>query len=308
MTNWELHDGTAQIGPLDENHVVRMINAGLPVNTMVRQVGTEEWRTLRSHAPFAIALEGQMAVRETAAQVAPITGVGRSASPTLPTAAKGLSVPFLVGGALALIVVLAMVIGVSRSSHEQASTSSRTNGTLTTTPSGAPTQGRPIQQEPSNPLDVVMTKKTMADAWKVSAPLMRDRFNDSSPGTFLFALWSLEHLGWKDVAVAAGETTHAKAQKDIDAERGKRLCVGGALIEIAAHKQPYGTLYTGLLMNDSMNLYHFNAVKSTGDLVAASSARFCGVVTGAYDYTNSAGGSGHAIDMVGIFDLPANRN
>lgn len=31
------------------------------------------------------------------------------------------------------------------------------------------------------------------------------------------------------------------------------------------------------------------------------------VVTGNYDYSNSAGGTGHAVDLVGMFDLPENK-
>ena len=57
MQSWELHDGKVQIGPLEEDHVVRMIEAGLPVETLVRPVGQDAWKALRTHAPFAMALE-----------------------------------------------------------------------------------------------------------------------------------------------------------------------------------------------------------------------------------------------------------
>jgi hypothetical protein len=57
---WELHDGTQQVGPLEEDHVVRMIAAGLPAQTVIRRTGESEWRSVRSHAPFAIAI-GQRA-------------------------------------------------------------------------------------------------------------------------------------------------------------------------------------------------------------------------------------------------------
>lgn len=60
MSTWELHDGRAQVGPVDEQHVLRMIAEGLPENTVVRQVGEADWRSLRSHARFAVAL-GQRA-------------------------------------------------------------------------------------------------------------------------------------------------------------------------------------------------------------------------------------------------------
>jgi hypothetical protein len=54
---WELHDGAAQVGPLAEDHVVRMILAGIPESTLVRPAGSEKWKSLRAHAPFAMALE-----------------------------------------------------------------------------------------------------------------------------------------------------------------------------------------------------------------------------------------------------------
>ena len=57
MPRWELNDGQAQTEPHDEDHVIRMIQAGLPEATLVRAEGTENWKGLRSHVPFAMALE-----------------------------------------------------------------------------------------------------------------------------------------------------------------------------------------------------------------------------------------------------------
>jgi hypothetical protein len=57
---WELHDGTDQVGPLEEAHVIAMIRNGIPSDIVVRRVGDTDWNSLRSHAPFAIAL-GQIA-------------------------------------------------------------------------------------------------------------------------------------------------------------------------------------------------------------------------------------------------------
>ena len=56
MAMWELHDGEVQVGPHDDDRVLRMIVAGLPEATLVRAVGSEEWKSLRTHAPFALAL------------------------------------------------------------------------------------------------------------------------------------------------------------------------------------------------------------------------------------------------------------
>jgi hypothetical protein len=65
---WELHDGAAQVGPLAEDHVLRMIAAGIPESTLIRPAGSEKWKSLRAHAPFAMALERRAS---TLAVVAP---------------------------------------------------------------------------------------------------------------------------------------------------------------------------------------------------------------------------------------------
>ncbi len=281
---WELHDGQQQAPSHDEAHVLRMIAAGLPPSTLVRRAGTEEWKGLRTHAPFAMALDQRGA---------------RPAATT--TAAQGHATnPYTLAGAciMAGAVFLAVVVGLARSNS--------------TTPPPAKEPPRvaapaPPEAKPPTLAEVLVTKKTAPEAFAVARPLMVDQPNDTSPGGALFAVWSVEHLRWPDVAVTRDETTVARVLKDVDAERGKRLCVGGAVIEIAAVKQPQGTLFTGLLLSVDGELHHFLAVKSTGDLVEHSTGRFCGFVVGRYDYANSAGGAGHAIDMVGMFDLPANR-
>lgn len=48
------------------------------------------------------------------------------------------------------------------------------------------------------------------------------------------------------------------------------------------------------------------SVSSTGRLVEDSRARLCGFVTGKYSYSNSGGGSSHAVQLVGMFKLPEN--
>lgn len=73
MADWDLHDGKVQAGPFDEAHVVRMIDAGLPSETVARPVGQSAWQNLRAHAPFAMALERRAAVPPPAAPLAPTT-------------------------------------------------------------------------------------------------------------------------------------------------------------------------------------------------------------------------------------------
>ncbi len=81
----------------------------------------------------------------------------------------------------------------------------------------------------------------------------------------------------------------------------------GKIIQIAVEKEDIGKFHVGLIISDAGNLYRFLGVRSSGTLVGDSRAKFCGVVTGKYDYSNSAGGTGHAVKLVGMFDLPENR-
>ncbi len=67
---WELHDGAKQIGPLDDEHIIPLIRAGLPATAVVRRVGETDWRGLRTHPPFAVALE-QAAQRPAHAPLGP---------------------------------------------------------------------------------------------------------------------------------------------------------------------------------------------------------------------------------------------
>lgn len=309
-TTWEIHDGKAQIGPLDEEHVLRMIAAGLPDGMLVRPAGSEAWVALRAHPAFAFAVEkrgaGAAPMPLASVPLVPLeaaTNRGTTTAPTYgaPVKTKIPTSTIVIGGVFCL-GMLGMLM------HAAFGPVSHSSGMTPTVPD--PETNKPASAavtKPANPLDVIMTKRTAKEAFAVALPMMIERPNDTSPGGFLFSLWALQHLLWTDVAVSTDETSYARVKKDVDAERGKRFCVSGQIIEIASFKQPYGTLFSGLLINPGGNLYRFSAVKSTGDLVEQSPARFCGYVMGNYDYSNSAGGTGHAVDMVGIFDLPENK-
>lgn len=305
---WELYLDNAATDPHDEAHVIRMIAAGLPEQTLIRESGAADWRGLRSHAPFAVALERRGAPSSQASPPAPSPPGPYPAAPPLAPPSPALSGAALVVsciiGALVILVVIVRSLGSEIGGGREASPPPAVIEPPVFTPQNPK---RAVTAAPQNPLDIVMTKATLPEALSVARPLMIDRPNDSAPGTFLLALWSLKHLTWKDVGVATDETSFGKVAKNPNTERGKRLCASGAIVEISAAEQPYGTLYVGLLGSDSGNLFHFNAVKSTGNLVQQSYARFCGIVGGPFDYENSGGGVGHAIDMVGMFDLPENR-
>lgn len=154
----------------------------------------------------------------------------------------------------------------------------------------------------------IMSRATMQDAFAFAKPQMDDQFAEVSDGTVLFATWSARKLAWLDVNVLKDETSPALARKDIDDARGKRMCFTGKLVQIAKLQAGDAKMFSGLLMTRAgSDLLHFLAVGSTSALVAGDEGRYCGVVTGLYDYKNSGGGTGHAIQMVGMFDLPENK-
>lgn len=129
-----------------------------------------------------------------------------------------------------------------------------------------------------------------------------------SKGAAVFAYWASEHLKWNDLQKIESSKFEL-VMKDPDTERGKKLCTNASIVEIAVdNTMPNKVkIYTGALFDSSMRIYRFIAVGSTGELVANSSAKFCGIVTGKNDYANSAGGVGHAIHLVGMFNLPENK-
>jgi len=169
----------------------------------------------------------------------------------------------------------------------------------------APPAAEPPRAE--SPRQLLMSKTTLAEAVATVRSEMTDTDDSTSPGAVLLALWAVKHLKWADVAVAKNETSPALVRKDSDASRGKRMCVRGRLIQIQKENVDGGAVFSGLLLSGYTEITSFIVAGSTGELVAQSRARLCGVVIGTYDYSNSAGGKGHAISLVGMFDLPENR-
>lgn len=78
-------------------------------------------------------------------------------------------------------------------------------------------------------------------------------------------------------------------------------------MEIAKDKIGEDRVWKGQIIAYSGNVFRFLGGRSSGQIVQSSDARFCGVVTGQYNYDNSIGGVTHAVEMVGMFDLPENK-
>lgn len=166
----------------------------------------------------------------------------------------------------------------------------------------------PVPVDPVKQALITMDPMPVANAFAFEKPEMTDLLDEDSPGTAVFALWAARRMRWSDVNVAQDETTPALVKKDSDSARGKRICANGQVIQIKVEKLTTGGhLSQGLLASDAGNIYRFLAAGSSGSLIENSYGHFCGLVTGTYDYTNSAGGTGHAVSLVGMFDLPENK-
>jgi hypothetical protein len=61
MADWEIFDGKTIQGPFSEQALADSIRRGMPPTVLVREMGTAEWRSMREHGPFAVALLAQPA-------------------------------------------------------------------------------------------------------------------------------------------------------------------------------------------------------------------------------------------------------
>lgn len=176
-------------------------------------------------------------------------------------------------------------------------------------PPSKPTSASTEEQDPTTVALIKMDTMSAFGAFAFARPDMADAVTNDSPGTAIFALWAARRMRWSDVYVSADETTFARVRKDSSEQLGKRMCSAGMVAEIHADKLTTGGhVAHGQLISDSEHVYHFVAAGSSGDIGQESRANFCGFVTGNYDYENSVGGTGHAVTVVGMFDLPENRS
>lgn len=147
---------------------------------------------------------------------------------------------------------------------------------------------------------------SLDEAVTALTPAFSDEHGNLSPGAVLLASWGAKRLKWDELQKLP-QTKVSLVMKDADQERGKRICTSGPLIEISAEEFNGDKFFIGGMIGESSKIYRFIAIGSSGELVDRSRARFCGVVIGRFDYPNSAGGTAHAVQLVGMFDLPENK-
>lgn len=184
---------------------------------------------------------------------------------------------------IALILFMAMLAGCGKEAQP--------------TPNAAPAAPAPLQLSWSTLNEAIAaTRLDMADV----------QGDEVSKGAALLAIWGADHMKWGELqAIPAGK--YGMVMKEPDSQRGARLCVNGRVIEIAVDTTVPQKIYQGGMFDADGRIYRFIAGGSTGEIMAESHAKFCGIVTGQQHYPNSAGGVAHAVHLVGMFDLPENR-
>lgn len=272
--NWFVERGGGVEGPFTEAQVVDGIQkGGVPRTARVCPEGTQTW------------------VPVTGSQFA---GYLPSVAGAKPEKAFGMPVGLAVLGALLIVVAVLMVL------HEP----KKAPPPLPEVPTpivAAP----PVPQEPSL-RDRAIAAKTLPGAIALLVPLMDDTTGNLGPANAVLAEWMIAHAVTLKEIEALPSTTAARVKKDSAAERGKRLCASGSIVEISVDRSAGTPVFHGGMTSED-GIVRFTVVRSTGTLVESSYARICGVLSGRDDYDNSAGGVTHAVRVVGLFDLPENR-
>jgi hypothetical protein len=176
----------------------------------------------------------------------------------------------------------------------------------------------PHQPQPVEPIAVtdvvaprpktVMDMRSLFDALVFVKPQFGQRATGQhSAGADLMAQWASVHMGWSDVATERDETNYGLATRDIDAERGKRVCFSGSIIEIKVDRSTPAPSFEGLMQSDAGNVFSFGAAGAVGSIVAGSYARLCAVVLDIFAYESAAHVERKAVDVVGMFDVPENH-
>jgi hypothetical protein len=159
-------------------------------------------------------------------------------------------------------------------------------------------------------LKAVMSATTFADAIKAADPLI-----DEAPppvnqpgggvGTVAITTWAARHLVDKDVFLPENQTTYAIAIKHPVRERGRRFCTSGKIMYFQPKGEGIDQFVHGML-SAKEGMVEYLAVGMRGRLSEGLDARFCGAVISDARYATKQG-SGKALTMVGMFDLPENH-
>ncbi|HEX3598280.1 MAG TPA: hypothetical protein VHU80_24400, partial [Polyangiaceae bacterium] len=81
----------------------------------------------------------------------------------------------------------------------------------------------------------ILSKTSLEEAIAVARPMMSNTVGRLDVGSAQLAMWASKSLSWQALE-ALPETSPALFKKDPDAERGRRFCMSGTVLEIRAEK------------------------------------------------------------------------
>ena len=167
-----------------------------------------------------------------------------------------------------------------------------------------PASAKTEEEKLGEKLLLIKNADSLYEAVNLTKPLF---VNSAENGAaVLVTLYANKNMIWKELN-GFEKTQRAKVLKNPEAEQGKLLCISGSIIEIQIDNSLSPPVFVGGLWTNSGDVVRFIAVGDTGELVADSVARICGIVTGTQQYDNVSGGKTVAVYIVGMFDLPSNK-
>lgn len=133
-------------------------------------------------------------------------------------------------------------------------------------------------------------------------------FNNDNPPELLMnlLLWDgVVGMTWEGLN-SIPETNYDRIKKDVIAEAGKRFCFEGTVHEIQVDRSIKPPVTSALMYVPYRSYAYAIAVRSSGDILPNSVAKFCGIVVGNNNYETFAG-MDSAPYLIGMFDLPENK-
>ncbi len=175
----------------------------------------------------------------------------------------------IVVGAVGIVIIAGIVILRSRGQEPTADPSTASSApssaaeleALLESPAGSASPGD-LDPTKSN----ILTKTSLTDAIAAARPMMNNTVGRLDVGSALLAMWASKNLSWAALE-ALPETSPALFKKDPDAERGRRLCMTGTVLEIRAER----TLSSRIVEDRALPLIEH---AQNGQVAGSSDSRF----------------------------------
>jgi hypothetical protein len=277
---WYVMQEGKTAGPLDGEEIFRQGREGRLSPGMHIRDEAGAWMPILQ-SPFASVVSSPVAVA--------------THSPSIKRVAIGIPV------AVVLLVVLVLLVAAFSSSK-------------TPPPTDTPVVAAAVRPAPEPTREPTIAERlgktsTLHEAIRLTKPLMGDvqPGDEANPGAALLALWWAHHSDLWPELISMADTKRAEVLKDSEPFRGQRICMTGSVTQIFRDKSSSASkpTYMGVMYHNGGHV-RFVTSQSTQGVVEDTPARFCGIVIGLQSYSNVSNGTTHAIQVVGLFDIPAN--